>query len=141
MPPKLIQGDSVQLIDNGKGWIEPDIDHISGDRRIRPRFHLELALSYRVLNRKNSHEGFGITQNLSSGGVGFLTEDTIDPGSYLELKIQWPVLPGCNPMDLVVRGYVTWNANGVAGVRMTQSRFHNKRQKAVSGAAGGFSLP
>jgi hypothetical protein len=136
-----LKENSVQLIENGKGWIEPDIDHISGDRRIRPRFHLQLALSYRVLNRKDSPDGDGITQNLSSGGVGFVTENDIHPGSYLELKIQWPVLPGCTPMDLVVRGYVAWNANGVAGLRMTQSRFHSKRQKAASGAAGGFSLP
>ena len=129
----------MQTINTGMGLVEPEIDFISGDRRVKPRFELRLPLRYRMLNA-SQQAGSGMTRNLSSGGVAFEVTDKLEPGSSVELVIQWPVaLRGTTPLELVVRGSVAWNQADVAAVRMTRTEFRGQRK--ASGAGGGFPLP
>jgi hypothetical protein len=120
------------------GWIEPEIELISGDRRSKPRFELQLPVHYHVLNGKKQ-TGSGTTRNISSGGVAFEAVEKLDRGMYVELVINWPVaLEGCAPMDLIARGCISWSEGGVVAVSITRTQFRSARRAA---AAGGFRLP
>ena len=51
--------------------------------------------------------GVGQTVNIGSGGVAFNADSAMQPGSFVELSISWPVLldESC-PMRLIVFGRV-----------------------------------
>jgi hypothetical protein len=120
------------------GWIEPEIDSISGERRSRPRYTMQLPLHYKLLD-EGGWEGSGITRNLSSGGVAFELAETLPPGAHVELTIQWPVtLNGHVPLNLLVEGYVAWNGHGLAAVRTVRCQF---RTRGKTMASGGSALP
>ena len=51
-------------------WIEPELDSISGDRRSRPRYEIELALQYKMPGEEPV-VGSGTTRDMNSGGVAF----------------------------------------------------------------------
>ncbi len=58
------------------------------ERRAGQRFPYLLPLSLRVLS--SSLEGVGVTQDLSSRGVFFLTDAPLSEGSEIELTLQMP---------------------------------------------------
>jgi hypothetical protein len=120
------------------GWIEPEIDYISGERRSRPRHTLQLPLQYKALDEEGV-SGSGTTRDLNSGGVCFEIQETLRPGARVELTIQWPVAQrGSIPMQLVVEGRIARSGNGVAAVRTSRCHF---RTELKAMASGGFALP
>ena len=126
-------------VDTGTGWIEPQINNISGERRAKPRYDLHLPLRYKVLSGGGLAEGSGITRNLSSGGVAFEPSGEVQPGAHVELAIQWPVaLEGGVPLKLVAHGQVAWYAGGVAAVCVKRCHFRTQRKAAAS---AGCALP
>lgn len=129
----------MQLVQPPTGRVEREIDYISEDRRSRVRYALRLSLHYKVLNEAEAAAGAGTTRNLSSSGVAFEVLETLRPGAYVELAIEWPVaLNGSVPLKLVVVGRVAWNEGGLAAVRMRRFEFHTQGKATVS---GGFALP
>ena len=126
-------------VDTGTGWIEPQINYISGERRTKPRYDLHLPLEYKVLDKNGAADGSGVTRNLSSGGVAFEPSGELPPGTHVELTIDWPVaLGGSVPLKLVIRGHVAWYAGGVVAVSIRRCQFRTQSRVA---AAGGFALP
>src|SRR5262245_35348184 len=110
------------MINTGTGWIEPQIDYVSGERRANPRFEMQLPLKYRVLHGRWS--GSGWTRNMSSSGIAFQVTDDLKPGVRVELIIDWPMTAqGQDPREVVVRGRVGRVEGGLAAVRVTQWRF------------------
>ena len=129
----------MPVINTGTGWIEPQIDHISEDRRTSPRFEMQLPLTCRVVNSQWS--ALGWTRNLSSSGVAFEVPEPLTPGVRVELIIQWPTTTGeQDPREVVVRGRIGRIEGGLAALRVTQWRFRSQSKAVASGAAG-FALP
>lgn len=62
----------------------------NGERRAHERYPIRLDLEYRVRERKRVQIGRGHTVNLSSGGILFESEQSLQPGIPIELSITWP---------------------------------------------------
>jgi hypothetical protein len=78
------------------------------ERRTKARFPIHRELRYKVLeDNKIVASGVGTTVDISSSGLGFDIDQTVKPGSFIELSISWPVLldESC-PMRLIVFGRV-----------------------------------
>lgn len=111
------------------GWIEPGVDHISGERRARQRFALRLPLRYRVLNGEPQRTGYGTTRDLSSGGIAFEVDGPLLRGWQVELSLDWPVaLNGATPLQLVVRGTLLRHESGVAALKSLKCQFRTQRR-------------
>jgi len=78
------------------------------DRRRKMRFPIERELRYKIAESGVViAAGNGKTVNIGSGGVSFLAEQKLAPGSFVELSVSWPALLGDTcPMRLVVFGRV-----------------------------------
>ena len=76
------------------------------DRRSRVRFPLDLAFSYRTLDRRSRY-GAGHTLNISSTGVLVESRNLVTPGTTVELTAEWlALLDGWIPLYLVMTGTV-----------------------------------
>src|ERR1700687_567278 len=88
------------------------------ERRIKRRFTIEQDIRYKMLyGQRIAETGTGKTQNISSGGVWFATENLLTAGMPVELSMNWPVLlnDSC-PMKLMIYGCVVRSTTGGAAV-------------------------
>jgi hypothetical protein len=103
---------------------------ISGDRRSKKRYALDLALSYRVLQSGQvKATGTGRTTNISSNGVAFATNDPFNLATYVELSISWPVLLNQNCLlKWVVEGHVVRSDGQSTAIRLRRHEFYTQRR-------------
>jgi PilZ domain-containing protein len=79
----------------------------SDDRRAYNRLPIERDVRYKVLDGKKrvKQAGSGKTINMSSAGVLFTTESTLEEGKLVELAVSWPaLLNDALPLKLVADG-------------------------------------
>ncbi len=78
------------------------------ERRGKVRFPFEREIRYKLLKDNAVVEsGVGRTVNMSSNGIAFSTERSLESGHYIELAVSWPVLlENSTPMRLIVFGRV-----------------------------------
>jgi hypothetical protein len=79
----------------------------SDDRRASNRLPIERDVRYKVLGGKKrvKQAGSGKTINMSSAGVLFTTESTLEEGQLVELAVSWPtLLNDVVPLKLVADG-------------------------------------
>ena len=94
-----------------------DNDEIRGNRRIQRRYPVALEMEYKLMaGGAVVGTGAGRTENISSGGVLFMTEDKLAEGPAVELSIRWPAASGDAPLvELHMSGrIVRSDANGTA---------------------------
>jgi hypothetical protein len=110
---------------------EQTVTDISGDRRNKRRYPLDLAVQYKVVkNYLVTATGSGRALNMSSKGIAFKVNETFRPGTYLELSVSWPVLlNGRCPMKLVVEGRVV--RSGSEGTVISMDRYEFRTQGRV----------
>jgi hypothetical protein len=103
---------------------------ISGDRRSKKRYALDLALTYRVLRKyRVMATGSGRTSNMSSSGLAFVTNDTFHVATYVELSISWPVLLNDNCLlKLIVEGTVVRSGGTSTAIRIKRHEFRTRRR-------------
>ena len=84
------------------------------ERRSKQRFTIERELRYKVMaGSKGVQTGSGRTLNISSGGVAFETDETLDAGACIELSISWPaLLEDACPLKLIALGRVLRSEDG-----------------------------
>ena len=103
---------------------------ISGERRSKKRYALDLALTYRVLRKGLvKATGCGRTSNISSSGVAFTTDETFAFGTFMELSISWPVLLDKTCLlKWVVEGRVVRSDRQVTAIRLSRHEFRTHRR-------------
>src|SRR5579872_162070 len=104
------------------------IQDLAKDRRKKARFPMQRELRYKVLEDDTIVEsGMGMTVDMASGGVGFLIEHQLLPGSFIELSISWPVLlnESC-PMRLIVFGRVVRSAGKLTACTVDKYEFRTQ---------------
>ena len=81
------------------------------------RFDMARDMRYKLLeNDRIVASGVGTTENLSSGGVAFVSDGSLPAGAYVELSISWPILlDNTCPMRLIAFGRVL---RGSAGMKV-----------------------
>jgi len=104
------------------------------ERRRNERFHLRMALHYRVSQKGAvTRSGSGMTVDMSTNGVSFRCRKPLPEGTHIEIAIDWPARhDDVYPVDLLVTGFVVRSDHGRTAVRITSRRFRVSPQPAES---------
>ncbi|HUP04270.1 MAG TPA: PilZ domain-containing protein [Bryobacteraceae bacterium] len=118
-------------------------DCIAGERRRSRRYVLELPLQWKLVHRRRVVEsGSGRTRDLSSQGLLFEAEKSLEPGGQLDISVAWPaLLDGVAPLKLCVTGAIIRSGNGLTAIRIMQHEFRTAGISAmrVASASNGAS--
>ncbi|MDP9054507.1 MAG: PilZ domain-containing protein [Acidobacteriota bacterium] len=110
--------------------LRPDLS----DRRNSQRFPLQLSVKYRVIG--DGPEGnWCVTEtlNISSKGILFKTEDSVQLGRGVEAFVSWPVaLDKRVALKLALRGPVVRSEGNRTAVRFERYEF---KTRSVDGSA------
>ena len=101
---------------------------MSGKGVSKRRFQIEQEVRYKMLyGQRIAETGTGKTQNISSGGVWFTTENMLTTGMPVELSMNWPVLlnDSC-PMKLMIYGCVVRSNERGAAVAIERYEFRTQ---------------
>jgi hypothetical protein len=80
---------------------------IHGDRRNDRRYAHELELRFSYTESGVTYVGLGRTQDMSRGGIRFITDCPPPNGVCVELRISWPfLLQNVCPLELAVWGSI-----------------------------------
>jgi hypothetical protein len=104
------------------------IKDLAAERRKKARFPMNRELRYKLLEGDAIIDlGVGTTLDMGSGGMAFLTEHELPPGSFIELSISWPVLleDSC-PMRLIVFGRVVRSAGRLTACTVDKYEFRTQ---------------
>lgn len=105
------------------------------ERRARRRFQIGQDVCYICLSGSRvDDEGVGKIVNVSSSGVRFTTEHTLNVGKRVEVTVEWPALidDKCL-MNLVIKGWVARSDSNSAAVKIEHYEFRTRASKAVPG--------
>ncbi len=98
-------------------------------RRRTDQYPLDRSIRYQTLDSRRV-EGTGRTIDMSSRGVLFTTENTLNPGQEVEVSISQPAEPNYKlPLTpeatgaLVATGKVVWCKDGRAAIEITRYEF------------------
>ncbi len=80
------------------------------------RFEVSLKVNY-IIRKAKKIEKTGITKDVSAGGLQLLTEETLEQGSKIELKVFIP--QALNPAHL--KGIVLWSKEVPEGKNLSYS--------------------
>src|SRR6516165_8375865 len=93
------------------------------ERRRNQRFPLSLSVEYEV----GDHRGRGASTDISSGGLLFMGDRMLPPGSRVRLSVTWPCsLHGTVPLQLVVEGRVLRSDTRGVAVQILRHEFRTK---------------
>ncbi len=107
-----------------------DVVNLGGipERRGKRRFVIEREARYKLLYGAHIAEmGVAKTQNISSSGVWFTTEEPLPMGVPIELAISWPALLNdyC-PMKLMLFGCVVRSTDTGAAINIERYEFRTQ---------------
>lgn len=96
---------------------------IAVDRRKRRRFPIQADTNYRLVSSKRV-SGDGRILNISSSGVQFTTDQSLQIGKTVELAVNWPaLLENKCLLKLVITGVLIRSDGGSAVMRITRYEF------------------
>lgn len=98
------------------------------ERRIKKRFGIQRELRFKSLkDGMILANGTGKTFNIGSGGVAFAAGQDLEPETYVELSISWPVLlDDTTPMRLIVFGRVLRSEEGLCACTVDKYEFRTQ---------------
>ena len=115
--------------------------HDSAERRSRRRFRIGLDICYTCLSGTRTR-GVGKVLDISSKGVQFTTECHLNPGTRVEVSIDWPArLNDTCLLKLIVRGSVLRSEASVAVIRIQYHEFRTRALQALPVSTGQLSYP
>lgn len=105
----------------------------TGERRAKPRFPLQLPVSFRTLSPPHcSGAPSGTTVNISTTSVTFETGENLQPYQHVLLAVEWPArLDNRIPLTLFLDGRILRCENGVAAMRVHKHEFKTRRAPAA----------
>ena len=109
---------------------EEVVSEISGNRRSKKRFPIDLPIQYKILRKYLvTGTGTGTTVDISSGGIAFVANESFKIGAHVELSVGWPMLlNGSCPMQLVIEGRVVRSNGSLTAIRMDRHEFRTQRR-------------
>ena len=97
------------------------------DRRAAVRFPIEQEVRYRIFSGNTIETGSGHTLNVSSNGVLFTTERTLEAGERIEVAISWPAqLDNHCALKLVTGGRVIRSDGNYAAICIERYEFRTQ---------------
>lgn len=108
------------------------------ERRRHRRYGITLEVEYKLSRSRVGRSGAGTTVDVSSRGVLFQTNDSLNTGSPVELLLNWPFqLGGICPLKLVMHGRVVRSDSRGVAVRIRDHEFRVVRSDAAETQASG----
>ena len=108
---------------------------IYGDRRSDRRYTFELPLQFSYHKCGTRFSGSGTTEDLSSGGIRFVTDNPPPVGVEIELRLEWPfLLQNVCPLELLVRGKVVRSDGQRTVARMNSYEFRTRGARSFEQA-------
>lgn len=106
----------------------------ASDRRHSLRFPASAEVRYKVLSRKNvGGTGTGHAVEISSKGVVFTTDASLDPGTRLQFSMRWPILlDGSCRLKFVAELVVVRYKDGKAAAMIQRWDFRTEGSKDFS---------
>jgi len=112
------------------GPVVRDVEN--ADRRSSVRFPIEREIRYKVFSRNAIEMGSGMTVNMSSNGILFTTERTLNPGERLEVSVNWPAhLDNKCPLKLVTTGRVVRGDGEQAAIAIERYEFRTQGSRGM----------
>ncbi|MGP8247643.1 MAG: PilZ domain-containing protein [Bryobacteraceae bacterium] len=113
-----------------------DQELIYGDRRIDRRYTFQLPLHFSYRKCGVAVAGSGTTEDLSSGGIRFVTDNPPPVGVEIELRLEWPfLLQNVCPLELLVWGKVLRSDAQRTVARMSGYEFRTRGARSFDQAA------
>lgn len=108
--------------------MEPTSQKKGEERREKLRFPIRLELRYKLVeDGVVVAQGVGETMNIGSGGVLFAVGQPLQPDTFVELSISWPVLlEESTRMRLVVFGRLLRSAGQAAACTLDKYEFRTQ---------------
>jgi len=106
------------------------------DRRTKARFPLHREMRYKILeNGVKVQTGNGQTLDISSGGIAFAIDREVEPETYVELSVSWPVLlhDDC-PMQLIILGRMLRSGPGRSVCTVDKYEFRTRGKVLLAGS-------
>lgn len=109
----------------------------SREQRSKRRYAIEREVKYRLLSGHQIAEtGSGKTLNISSSGVSFTSEQSLQVGSIVELSVSWPALLNNScAMKLMVFGRVVRSEGGVCAMTIERYEFRTQGTRPMQPVA------
>jgi hypothetical protein len=106
------------------------------EKRRKFRFAIQRDLRYKMAeDGLVVAAGSGQTIDMGSGGVAFVADQAITPGTYAEISISWPVLLDANcPMRLIVFGRVLRSNGRKAVCTIEKYEFRTQSRSVLASA-------
>jgi hypothetical protein len=107
------------------------------DRRANVRFPLRLAVNYRTFNPASCSGPLLLkTVNISSNGLLFEDNGTLQPGQRVMVSVEWPArLDQRVPLNLVLEGRILRCGNGQAVLKIYKHEFRTRGSAASTADA------
>jgi hypothetical protein len=113
-----------------------DRELIYGDRRIDRRYTFQLPLHFSYRKCGAPVAGSGTTEDLSSGGICFTTDNPPPVGVEIELRLEWPfLLQNVCPLELLVWGKVLRSGAQRTVARMNSYEFRTRGARSFEQVA------
>jgi len=117
--------------ERGRQWDGPHFE-----RRSTKRYPIEIAVVYRLVRRgKVLERGFGLTRNLSSGGLLMESSSSLSVGTEVEVFLAWPArLGGEVNLNLWIQGRAVRAGENCTAIAIERSDFRTRA------SADGYSV-
>jgi hypothetical protein len=98
------------------------------ERRSARRYPIEIAVVYRLLRKgKVLQRGFGLTRNVSSGGLLMESSTTLSIGTEVEVFLAWPArLGGEVNLNLWIQGRAVRAGENCTAIAIQRSDFRTR---------------
>jgi hypothetical protein len=106
------------------------------DRRLKPRYPVQMEVRFRALNQGRDVSGVGTTIDMSSEGLLISAQCPVRSGMRVEIILEWPLaLEGSVPLQLVILGKVVRQNQSGFAIEFRRYQFRTKRRRASSAGA------
>ena len=108
--------------ERGRFWAEAH-----PERRATRRYPIEVAVIYRLVHKGRVQRGFGLTRNLSSGGLLMESNTSLSVGTEVEVFMAWPArLGGEVKLNLWIQGRVVRTSENCTAIAIDRSDFRTR---------------
>jgi PilZ domain len=102
------------------------------ERRSKRRYPLQLNLRYRSISDRMPMAGTGRTLNVSSRGILIASEQEVQEGTRLHVRVEWPwLLDSATPLQLVAESRVVRASRAEFAVELLRYQFRTFRRHGV----------
>ena len=108
------------------------ISAVPAERRLKIRYPVRFAVSFRAAGSTGGLTGVGYTINMSSSGLLFSCPHELRTGMRIELTLEWPsLLDSVIPLQLATRGRIVRAQGSKYALAFSTYQFRTMKRKEL----------